>query len=146
MTKICSTCRQDKPYAEFHKKSKSQDGLQRHCRDCSHKKFAKYYKKNKAHHLSVVKENKRERRKTLRSQLMDYLSSHPCVDCGEKDPIVLEFDHINGVKRSAVTKMVQTGCSWEQTLLEIKKCVVRCCNCHRRVTYQRLNSYRITPL
>jgi hypothetical protein len=57
----------------------------------------------------------------------DYLSTHPCVDCGEKDPIVLEFDHVRGTKKTTVTRM-----SMNQMRVEIQKCEVRCANCHRR--------------
>jgi hypothetical protein len=29
----------------------------------------------------------------VRAELFEFLSTQSCVDCGEKDPIVLEFDH-----------------------------------------------------
>ena len=45
--------------------------------------------------------------------LLDYLSAAPCVDCGERDPVVLDFDHVGP---------------------EIARCEVRCANCHRRRT------------
>jgi hypothetical protein len=56
-----------------------------------------------------------------------------CVDCGGRDILVLEFDHI-GDKRSTVTSL-----AWSETRLaridaEIACCEVRCCNCHRRRT------------
>lgn len=62
-----------------------------------------------------------------------YLSTHPCVDCGEGDPIVLEFDHVYGVKRLAVSHMIGSF-SWATIAEEIGKCEVRCANCHRRKT------------
>lgn len=60
---------------------------------------------------------------------------HPCMDCGEADPIVLEFDHkADSIKVESVTQMVMNNASWERITAEIEKCEVRCANCHRRRT------------
>ena len=63
------------------------------------------------------------------------LAAARCVDCGEPDMTVLEFDHV-GVKRGKVSVMV-----WNVALAtlenEIAQCEIRCCNCHRRVTVAR---------
>ena len=75
--------------------------------------------------------------KARRKLLMDYLVAHPCVDCGETDPVVLEFDHVRGKKISAVTKMMYNKASLEKLKAEIAKCDVRSANCHRRKTTQR---------
>jgi hypothetical protein len=64
------------------------------------------------------------------------LQSRPCVDCGERDPIVLEFDH-RGDKENDVSILL--GLSWKLVALEIAKCDVRCANRHRRVTAKRAN-------
>jgi hypothetical protein len=52
-----------------------------------------------------------------------------CTDCGEQDPVVLEFDH-RADKREAVVRLA-CGCSLETLRQEIAKCDVRCANCHR---------------
>lgn len=69
--------------------------------------------------------------------VQNYLSDHPCVDCGEKNPIVLEFDHITDDKFMNISNMVAKAYSLERIKLEISKCEVRCANCHRIVTYNR---------
>ncbi|WNM73006.1 HNH endonuclease [Streptomyces phage Persimmon] len=77
-------------------------------------------------------------------KLLEYLAMHPCVDCGEADPIVLEFDHLPEFEKSfeigrAVTSSTM---SWAKVLTEIDKCEVVCCNCHRRRTAKRKGDYR----
>lgn len=78
-----------------------------------------------------------ERRTRL---LLDYLTSHPCVDCGETDPTVLEFDHI-GQKRFGISVGLRARPS-QDVLDEIEACEVVCANCHRRRTYRRGNVLR----
>lgn len=64
-----------------------------------------------------------------------YLSTHPCIDCGESDPVVLDFDHIDpATKTRSIARMLSGHVKWENILKEIEKCEVRCANCHRRRT------------
>lgn len=66
-----------------------------------------------------------------------YLDTHPCVDCGEADKVVLDFDHVRGDKVCEVSVMVGRGYRLWKIIEEIEKCEVRCANCHRRVTVKR---------
>lgn len=59
------------------------------------------------------------------------------MDCGEEDPIVLEFDHVRGEKIAHVARMLTTARPLQMVQAEVAKCEVRCANCHRRVTHQR---------
>ena len=77
-----------------------------------------------------------------RTELFAYLSHHPCVDCGEVDPYVLEFDHVRGKKSNNITKMVMDGYSWSAIEAEIAKCQVRCANCHRIRESEKGSSWR----
>jgi hypothetical protein len=86
----------------------------------------------------------RVRRERLRVQLLDYLATHPCVDCGERDIVVLQFDHARGEKSIHVMMAASRGWSWERTLTEIAKCDVRCANCHVRITAKRAGWKRLT--
>jgi 5-methylcytosine-specific restriction endonuclease McrA len=79
------------------------------------------------------KANKQQKRKELRQAVYEYYLQHPCVDCGESDPIVLEFDHIRD-KKISISEAMQRRWSKKKVLDEIDKCEVRCANCHRRKT------------
>lgn len=77
-------------------------------------------------------------------RLHQYYLSHPCVDCGETDPVVLvvlECDHLQD-KLMDVSNMIRRVWAWRRIALEIAKCDVVCANCHRRRTYRRGNSLR----
>jgi len=67
----------------------------------------------------------------------DYLRLHPCVDCGNSDVRVLEFDHVRGKKETNVSNIIRNGWKLERLISEIEKCEVRCCNCHRIITIER---------
>ena len=67
--------------------------------------------------------------------LVEYFRGHPCVDCGEDDPLVLEFDHIQEKAFSIAQGLRER--SWQSILDEIEKCEVVCANCHRRRTARR---------
>lgn len=104
-------------------------------REC-HKK---YYEANKDKVLSQVKEANKKLRARGKEFLFNYLQEHPCVDCGEADPIVLEFDHVRGEKIGDLKKMMYSY-SIQNLQKEIEKCEVRCANCHRKATYKRRNN------
>jgi hypothetical protein len=50
-----------------------------------------------------------------------YLRSHPCIDCGETDPIVLEFDHI-GIKEANIGDLIARGGRLDRLQIEISRC------------------------
>lgn len=81
--------------------------------------------------------NRAERRKQITEKVWAWKETHPCVDCGEADPIVLDFDHVVFPKSFDISKAINQGVSWEKIEEEIAKCEMRCANCHRRVTYAR---------
>ena len=68
--------------------------------------------------------------------VLEYLLTHPCVDCGETDIRVLDFDHVDpALKKGNVASISQSGnCSLKTLIAEIAKCMVRCSNCHRKKT------------
>src|SRR5207302_11348361 len=88
--KRCSTCKQWKLLTEFNKRSTSRDGRQWSCRDCN----KAYHYKHFDRHIAQIRA--RKRRQIIENQrgLLAHFLEHPCTDCGEADPVVLEFDHL----------------------------------------------------
>lgn len=115
------------------------------CPKCKSEYNKQHYEQNKAAYVSRASARKKQVLIALNFQLVQYLSSHPCVDCGERDPVVLEFDHIVE-KIDDIATLVSRGFSWRSISQEIEKCEVRCANCHRRVTAKRgrWNRYRLS--
>jgi hypothetical protein len=79
----------------------------------------------------------REHLKENREYILEYKCTHPCVDCGEPDPIVLNFHHLNRREKKAPVARLLTG-YWSMKVIvsEIEKCIVLCANCHRRRHYK----------
>ena len=100
-----------------------------------------WYKENKETHKKVCSLNRKKKVQENGQKILSYLREHPCVDCGEDDVVVLQFDHVRGKKRNEVGNL--RACSWKTIWKEIKKCVVRCANCHTRRTLKKLKSYRV---
>jgi hypothetical protein len=71
-----------------------------------------------------------------------YLHNNNCVDCGESNIDILEFDHVRGKKRANVSSMASSRYAISAIEKEIQKCDVRCRNCHRIKTYERSGSWR----
>ena len=66
-----------------------------------------------------------------------YKIAHPCVDCGEVDIVVLQFDHLPGFTKSWNVGGYGRTMSLKKMLIEIEKCEVVCANCHVRRTKKR---------
>lgn len=86
---------------------------------------------------------KRARAATLQKQKYYYelLQTCVCVDCGESDPVVLDFDHVVGEKVASVSKLFRSA-SKERIEAELAKCEVRCSNCHRKRTAKQFDWYK----
>lgn len=71
------------------------------------------------------------RRREVKIFIKDYLLKNPCVDCGEANPVVLEFDHVRGRKFKDIHTMIRNRYNIKAITKEIEKCEVRCSNCHK---------------
>lgn len=137
--KKCSKCSEYKEEDLFSQNKKRADGLQSFCKSCA-AAHARHLCQTTDRMKKIAERNK-ENRARNRKFLWEYLKTHPCVDCGESDPIVLEFDHQRD-KASNLADMSRNGFSIQKIVEEIDKCVIRCANCHRRKTAKDFQWYK----
>lgn len=98
---------------------------------------SEWYRKNKEKRNAQIRNSEKKRTVQSLLYLSTYLSQHPCLDCGEGDIVVLEFDHIKGEKIAHISHMARNGYSLDRIKEEIFKCEVVCANCHRKRTARR---------
>lgn len=140
--KECSICKEEKKLIDFNKNKSKLDGLNTICRVCSNAKSKKYYNLNSDKHKENVKKRNARIIKEQRIKLHEYIKHNDgCVDCGNDDPIVLDFDHRDGVEKvNNISNMIGYY-KWERIEEELKKCDIRCANCHRIRTAKQFGWY-----
>lgn len=136
--KICSQCKQEKPLDQYDLKR----GKPRaNCKACVSKYTKQHYLLNKEYYLIKARVNVKASRRRLREFLLHYYQTHSCVDCGESDPVVLEFDHVKD-KKYGVATLISRAVSVKKAMEEIFKCEVVCANCHKKRTAKKFQWYK----
>lgn len=139
--KTCSKCNQSKELEEFQKRSINKDGRSTTCKVCKREYDNAHYASN-PDRRGYIRANSDKRIETVRQWLYEYLASNPCIDCGEPDLVVLEFDH-RGDKVADIALLSKTG-NLSTVQAEVAKCDIRCANCHRRKTAKDFGSWRLS--
>lgn len=134
--KTCVRCQVEKPITEYRRYSRSKDGYEAACKSCRRSYDNQSYRSN-PERRQAIQANNRATRKRLAQYVRDHLNQNPCVDCGQSDPDLLEFDHVRGTKVSDICKMVLSVVPFERLQAEIEKCDVRCLYCHRKRTIKQ---------
>lgn len=135
-TRICKKCGLRKPFTDFHK---NRDSYKTKCKDCC-SEIAKSYNKDRI--VAMNEQRIAAIREPNRLFIRLYLKDRSCVDCGEDNWLVLEFDHVRGEKVHQVSYLMNSH-SVEVVAEEVAKCDVVCGNCHKLRTMKRLGSWRL---
>lgn len=122
--KRCSKCKVEYPLEEFLRISR---GLHARCHECRRKSQRDHYQNARPH---------------IKTWIYDYLSDHPCVDCGQSDPLRLEFDHRENKHFDLGKAFIGKAKDLETVQREIAKCDVRCANCHKVKTHREQNTWK----
>ena len=133
----CGRCGEELPLSAF---NRAGDGHQHWCRDC----FTTYFRERGDRHREQSRAARELRRQAARQLVREHFAAHPCVDCGEDELLVLEFDHHRSEKDADVARLVAAGVRPERLRREIERREVVCVNCHRRRTATRAGSFRAT--
>lgn len=124
--------------SDFNRLRRAKDGRQPRCRAC----HQRYHYENWDHHMTQIRARKKRVRAESQAAVLAYLAEHPCVDCGESDVVVLEFDHQRD-KSANVSALIAGASGLKRVFEEIEKCEVVCANCHRRRTMRSQKGYRL---
>ena len=143
--KTCSKCRKTKDELEFHFRDKTKTSTKSICKECQKIIRRTYYINNRASLVAYSVRSNKKKRDINREYVFQYLLTHPCIDCGESDPVVLEFDHRED-KEYEISKLILSVASLSKLSREISKCDVRYSNCHRRKTAKDFNWWIIKKI
>jgi len=139
----CRKCGETKTLESFAASNRRNVGRYRSkvCRTCA--ALARVTKVKQTEDVRKAKKAIRDRQFTVAQRwVFSYLNTHPCVDCGEANVLVLEFDHVLPGKTAEISKLVRKS-STRRLEEEIKLCVVRCANCHRIRHQKQSNSWLV---
>lgn len=137
LVRRCARCRHLLPVESFNRLGA---GRQHYCRSC----FRSYHREHRDVHGRLGRAAARRRVAQARRHVAARLAGASCADCGERDPVVLEFDHVAD-KQANVADLVGMGRSPERIDGEIARCQIVCANCHRLRTAGRAAWTRGSP-
>ena len=132
MERTCGRCGDSKPVSDFAWRRRELGQRDNYCRPCRAAYKQVHYAANRERYIRAARLRKQVLVEERTAFLLEFFRSHPCMDCGESDPLVLEFDHLED-KAFGIAKGLRDR-SWDSVLEETEKCDVVCANCHRRRT------------
>src|SRR4051794_3100042 len=93
--RLCGRCGEAKPVSEFAWRRKARSQRDNMCRPCRAAYHHQHYLANKERYVDQARARKDLLRRERTAYLLEYFVRNPCMDCGEDDPVVLEFDHLD---------------------------------------------------
>lgn len=119
-TRVCATCGQPKPIADFAYRGGDRVGIQSTCKPCS---------------LERLRAHRREMRERVTAYKLDL----GCALCGyNSHPAALHLDHREPStkrNRGKASRALEVSWSWKRIQDELAKCQVLCANCHAVKTH-----------
>lgn len=130
ISKLCIRCAIIKSADSFHKSMKSKDGLSIYCKSCRAEIDKKSYEKSPERRY-IIKKRRDDVRRFNSNLLRRYKAMKGCSCCDERDPVALDLHHVNDDKEDSPSNL--KAYSTKTLKDEIRKCIVVCANCHRKI-------------
>lgn len=151
MENICTSCKKSKPETDFFIRNVAKDIRHSQCKICYTEKRKLTYKKHYHKYGDMYRQRAIKRKLVVKSDLrlkmLEFLDGKNCVICGMGDIRVLEFDHINPSNKSfSIARGLSNLYKWDNIIEEIKKCRILCANCHKIVTAEQQNWYKVPKI
>ena len=148
--KYCYVCNNHFPQSKFYHNRSKKDGFSDACKKCTNRYKNRYKKKRKK--IPSVKTAEQEYNRTYEKKVRskkiainNYIVLERllmgCVDCEEKNILVLEFDHLRDKHGNIGNLRIRANP--EVLIQELDKCVVRCANCHHIKTAKERGSWKL---
>lgn len=125
--KTCTQCTQEKLLTEFRKDRNRLDGRTSHCRLCARALQSRRYQESYAPVRAVrdkkLRSDNKIRLAAVKNKGCSFCpeTEHACLDFHHKDPSQKDFEIAGAVR------------TWGYIENEIKKCILVCSNCHRKI-------------
>lgn len=127
--KICPKCKKEFNLDSFSVNKAKKDGLQSYCKVCHKLEQKKYYNNKKEYYKTKAK----IRTKKIKEEFKNYKKLLKCYICSESESCCLDFHHKDkNFKENEISRLVAIGAT-KSLNEELKKCIVLCANCHRKV-------------
>ena len=159
--KKCIKCNTEKTLDSFYNRKASPDGKASYCKECTKTYKKEWREKNGREKEDRCKWSPERRQKAAQAARQQYLNNQeeyqqrardrqnaknkaykeylytlktPCIVCGEADPAVIDFHHLDPADKSfTIGAYCNARRPKEDIIKEVEKCVCLCANDHRRL-------------
>jgi hypothetical protein len=114
-----------------------------HARKKAREQGSRYRKRNPKKVKEATERCRVARGARNKAYVEAYKREHPCIRCGESDPVVLDLHHRDPNEKEFTISAWTFRASIKALEVEIAKCDVLCANCHRRAHYERDQKNRV---
>lgn len=129
-SKKCPKCGHTKLLTEFNKNKSKSDGRQIYCRECDKARSKDSY--DNGNRKQQIRARDRRNKEANHELVKRYKRFCGCTKCDEREVAVMDLHHLDpSIKEANPSEMYKH--SRAKLKAEIRKCVVLCANCHRKV-------------